>query len=187
MSLTPSTMMPLGTIAPDFSLPDSVSSGMVNLAVVRGERGTLVMFICNQCPYVKHLQAALGELGRDYQDAGIGIVAISANDIVSHPQDAPEHMKEFAARNGFTFPYLYDESQDVARAYDAACTPDFFLFDATLACVYRGQFDDSRPGNDLPISGSDLRGALDALVDGREVSGDQKPSVGCNIKWRRGR
>lgn len=184
MSLTPSRMMPLGTPAPDFALPDAVSGDVVMLEDVRGRVATVVMFICNHCPYVKHVEHELVQLGRDYADRGIGFVAISANDARAYPEDGPDRMCENAQRLGFPFPYLYDEAQDVARAYGAECTPDFFVFDADDACVYRGQLDDSRPGNDVPVSGGDLRTALEALLDGEPVSGEQKPSVGCNIKWR---
>lgn len=184
MALTPSTMMPLGTLAPDFRLPDTVSGKALALADVQGEKATLVMFICNHCPYVLHVQNQLSSLGRDYKAQGVGLVSISANDIESYPEDAPDKMREFAAANGFDFPYLYDESQAVAKAYDAACTPDFFLFDHDLACVYRGQLDDSRPGNDKPVDGHDLRAALDAVLANQAVAANQKPSAGCNIKWK---
>ena len=184
MAKTPSQMIPLGTKAPDFVLPDAVSGRDYTLDELRGERGTLVMFTCNHCPFVRHIEVALSKLGLDYADSGIGIVAISANDVETFPDDHPEKMKEKANGLGYAFPYLYDESQDVARTYDAACTPDFFLFDSDLKCVYRGQFDDSRPGNDVPITGADLRGAMDALIAGEAISDDQKPSVGCNIKWK---
>ena len=185
MAETPSSMMPLGTLAPDFALPDTVSGDTVRFADVRGEVATLVMFICNHCPYVIHVEDQLAALGRDYGERGVGVVAISANDADSYPQDGPVAMKRNAARLEFSFPYLYDESQQVARAYGAECTPDFFVFDARDACAYRGQLDDSRPGNGRPVTGCDLRAALDALIDGRPVSPEQKPSVGCNIKWKR--
>jgi peroxiredoxin len=177
-------MMPLNTLAPDFVLPDTISGKSLGLQQIKGEKGTLIMFICNHCPFVIHLQQALGQLGRDYIAQGIGIAAINSNDIDKYPQDSPENMRPFAKANDFTFPYLFDQSQAVARAYDAACTPDFFLFDAELKCVYRGQFDDSRPGNDIAVSGSDLRAAIEALLNGTAVSPDQKPSLGCNIKWK---
>lgn len=177
-------MLPLGTPAPDFSLPDTVSGKIVLLGQLRGERATLVMFICNHCPYVKHVNAGLVRLALDYGARGTSIIAISANDAANYPEDAPDRMKEAAQRLGYPFPYLYDSSQAVARAYRAACTPDFFLFDKTLHCVYRGQLDDSRPGNGKPVTGADLRAALDALLAGQAVNPRQTPSVGCNIKWR---
>ncbi len=185
MAATPSTMMPLGTVAPDFTLPDTVSGRSLSLAEIRSELATLVMFICNHCPYVKHINDELVRLANDYLRKGIAFVAISSNDAEAYPADAPERMKELAAELGYPFPYLHDESQQVARAYGAACTPDFFLFDGDLRCVYRGQLDDSRPGNGLPVSGRDIRNALDALVEGRPVDEQQRPSIGCNIKWKR--
>lgn len=184
MVLTPSTMMPLGTAAPDFDLPDTVSGKTLGLADVRGEVATVVMFICNHCPYVKHLAPDLARLAKDYADQPVGFVAISANDAQAYPDDAPEAMARNARELGYPFPYLYDESQAVAQAYGAACTPDFFIFDRELRCAYRGQFDESRPGNDLPVTGADIRAALDALLAGKPVDPEQKPSVGCNIKWR---
>ncbi len=184
MVKTPSNMMPLGTPAPDFRLPDTVSGDICSLQSLRGERATVLMFICNHCPYVKHVAAELSRLGRDYADQPVGIIAISANDAQAYPDDGPAKMRETALAEGYVFPYLYDESQDVARAYGAACTPDFFVFDAELRCAYRGQLDDSRPGNGLPVTGRDLRAALDALLAGEPVATQQQPSVGCNIKWR---
>ena len=185
MPLIPSTMMPLGTQAPDFDLVDTVSGRNFSLNDIKGTKGTLVMFICNHCPFVKHIEQAIMQLGKDYADSGIGIVGISSNDINSHPDDGPDKMKTVAERLGYVFPYLFDETQEVARAYDAACTPDLFLFDADLKCVYRGQFDGSRPENDVPVTGEDLRGAMDLLKDGNPVPSDnQKPSIGCNIKWK---
>lgn len=180
MALTPSTMVDLGSIAPDFKLPDPRNGQTVALSDLAGDKGLLVMFICNHCPFVKHVEPGLIQLARDYADKGIDIIAISANDVVSHPDDSPEKM----AQKDYPFPYLYDESQAVAKAYDAACTPDFFLFDGDRKLVYRGQFDDSRPGNGVPVTGADLRAAMDALLAGRQPSTDQKPSIGCNIKWR---
>jgi peroxiredoxin len=179
MAETASTMLPLGTPAPDFRLPDPDGREWT-LADVRGGKGTLVMFICNHCPFVKHVKPELVRLGRELPERGIGVVAISANDVTTHPADAPDKMK----REGYPFPYLYDESQDVARAYQAACTPDFFLFDADDKLVYRGQLDPSRPGNDVPVDGRDLRAAADTLLAGRPVPEDQAPSIGCNIKWK---
>ena len=180
MALTPSNMIDLGFLAPDFALPEPRTGETVSLQDVRKGKGLLVMFICNHCPYVVHIEQALVALGRDYADSDLGIVAISANDAANYPQDAPERM----ALKPYGFPYLHDESQAVAKAYEAACTPDFFLFDGDLKCVYRGQFDGSRPGNDVPVTGADLRTAMDNLLAGKEVSTDQKPSIGCNIKWK---
>jgi peroxiredoxin len=184
MAKTPSTMLPLGTPAPAFKLPDTTGK-MVSLSDFRG-KPVLVMFICNHCPYVKHVAAQLAQLGHDYQPRGVGIAAISSNDVANYPDDSPEKMKEEAKRAGYTFPYLYDETQDVAKAYRAACTPDFFLFDTEHRLIYRGQFDDSRPGNAMPVTGKDLRAALDAVLSGKDASKDQKPSLGCNIKWKTG-
>ncbi len=184
MARIPSTMSPLGTLAPDFELPDTVSGKKISLQQAKGAKGTLIMFICNHCPFVLHVNDELARLGRDYAGTGINIVAINANDVENFPDDSPEKMTERAKEKGFAFPYLFDESQEVARAYDAACTPDFFLFDKQLKLVYRGQLDDSRPGNDIPVTGKDLRAALDALLKGREISNQQRPSLGCNIKWK---
>ena len=184
MSLTPSTMIPLGTHAPEFSLPDTVSGRTVSLKEFEDRKALLVMFICNHCPYVKHVASELARIGRDYAGKPLGIVAISSNNVQTHPGDSPEKMAQEAKAQGYTFPYLYDESQEVARAYSAACTPDFFLFDAGHALVYRGQLDESRPGNGVPVTGKDLRAAIDATLDGRPVTGQQRPSVGCNIKWK---
>jgi peroxiredoxin len=184
MSLTPSTMLPLGTKAPDFSLPDVISGRTLSLADFDSNDALLVMFICRHCPFVKHLQDALSRFGRDYDGKNLGIVAISANDVSEYPEDRPESLKEMAGSLGFTFPFCYDESQKTAQAYDAACTPDFFLFDRERKLIYRGQFDDSRPGNDVPVTGKDLRAAVDALLTGRPVSPEQKPSIGCSIKWK---
>jgi peroxiredoxin len=177
-------MLPLGTAAPDFKLPDTTGK-FVSLADFRG-KPVLVMFICNHCPFVKHLAPQLAQLGRDYQSRSLGIVAISANDVANYPDDSPAKMKDEVLRAGYAFPYLYDESQAVAKAYRAACTPDFYLFDTEHRLVYRGQFDDSRPGNALPVTGRDLRAALDATLSGKDVPRDQKPSLGCNIKWKTG-
>jgi peroxiredoxin len=184
MVQTPSNMMPLGTIAPDFTLPDVVSGKALSLQGLRGEYATLIMFICNHCPFVKHIQDELVKLGKEYPAKGVSIVAISSNDVENYPEDSPEKMKTLADSLGYTFPYLYDETQAVAKAYDATCTPDFFIFDKNLKCVYRGQLDDSRPGNTIPVTGVDLRNALNAIVSGHEVNAFQKPSVGCNIKWK---
>lgn len=186
MALTPSTMLALGTSAPDFSLPDVVAGKSVSLASFADQQALLVMFICQHCPYVKHVKEELAKIGKDYQESDLGIVAISANDAANYPGDAPEQLKEMAIALGFTFPFCYDESQEVAKAYTAACTPDFFLFDRDRKLVYRGQLDDSRPGNGLPVTGKDLRGAIDLALAGQPISADQKPSIGCNIKWKPG-
>ena len=185
MALTPSGMLGLGTMAPEFGLPDVVSGRVVSLDTFKADPALLVMFICRHCPFVKHVQQELARLGRDYQGRA-GIVAISANDAAHYPDDAPGSLKEMAIELGFTFPLCYDESQDTARAYAAACTPDFFLFDQDRRLVYRGQMDDSRPGNGKPVTGADLRAALDAVLAGRAVVGEQRPSIGCNIKWKPG-
>ncbi len=185
MVRTPSTMLPLGTRAPDFELPN-VDGRMLGLAEAAGPQGTVVMFICNHCPFVKHVADHLAMVARDYASRGIGFVAISSNDVAVHPADSPEQMVREAEDRGYLFPYLYDETQEVAKAYHAACTPDFYLFDAEMKLAYRGQLDSSRPGNDLPVTGSDLRGAIDALLAGRPPRDDQKPSIGCNIKWKVG-
>lgn len=187
MALTPSTMLPLGTRAPDFQLPDVVSGESCRYADVAGERATVVMFICNHCPYVVHVRAQLVALAADYLPQGAGFVAISANDAGSYPEDGPEAMRALAQLENFPFPYLYDESQQAARAYQAACTPDFYLFDRQRRCVYRGQLDGSRPGNGVAVTGKDLRAALDRVLAGEPVGADQQPSVGCNIKWCRRR
>lgn len=176
-------MLPLGTIAPDFKLEDTVSDSWLDLKTLSGEKGTVLMFICNHCPFVKHVNQGLVGLARDFQAKGVSFIAISSNDVENYPEDAPHLMKQNAQEQGYTFPYLYDATQEVARSYDAACTPDFYLFDENLALVYRGQLDDSRPGNGIPVTGSDLRSALNALLTGEEISADQKPSIGCNIKW----
>jgi len=186
MELTPSTMLPLGTAAPDFSLKDTVSGKTMTLATFAGKKALLVMFICNHCPYVKHLKSALAQLGKDYAGRDVAIVGISANDPVSHPDDAPAKLAADAKASGYAFPVLFDETQKVAQAYKAACTPDFFVFDAGRKLAYRGQFDDSRPGNGKPVTGSDLRSALDAVLGGKAASSKQVASLGCNIKWRAG-
>jgi len=185
MVRTPSTMLPLGTPAPTFELPN-VDGRMVGLAEAAGARGSVVMFICNHCPFVKHVADQLAVLARDYLPRGIGFVAISSNDVATHPADSPEQMVREAEERGYPFPYLYDETQAVAKEYHAACTPDFYLFDADRRLVYRGQLDASRPGNGLPVSGGDLRQAIDALLAGGPPLADQKPSIGCNIKWKAG-
>lgn len=184
MALTPSNTFEQGTAAAHFTLLDTVSGNETSLNDVKGVKGTVVMFICNHCPYVLHINDELVRLAHDYQVQGIGFVAISSNDVEKYPQDGPGKMKEQAGKVGYPFPYLYDESQEVAKAYKAACTPDLYLFDADLKAVYHGQLDDSRPGNDVQITGSDLRNALDALLKGIGHNVIQKPSIGCNIKWK---
>ena len=177
-------MVALGSPAPDFSLPDVVSGKTVSLQTFATKKALLVMFICRHCPYVQHVRDELARLGRDYGAKDVGIVAISANDAKNYPEDAPASLKEMAAKLKFSFPYCYDESQAVAKAYSAVCTPDFFLFDQARRLVYRGQLDDSRPGNGKPVTGRDLRAALDAVLTGQPVDPTQRPSVGCNIKWK---
>ena len=184
MAAVNSTMLPLGTAAPDFSLPDT-NGRTVSLSDYKG-KPLVVMFICNHCPYVLHIREGLAQFGRDHQSRGAAVVAISANDAVSYPQDSPAQMKTEAEQAGYIFPYLHDETQAVAKAYRAACTPDFYVFDKQHKLAYRGQFDDSRPGNGQPVTGKDLRAALDAVLAGAPVSPTQKPSIGCNIKWKRG-
>ena len=186
MALTASTMLSLGTKAPDFQLPDVVSGKTISLATFASKKALLVMFICKHCPFVKHVQVELAQLGKDYVSRDVGIVAISSNDVNNYPDDAPEQLKAIAQELDFTFPLCYDESQETAKAYTAACTPDFFLFDADQKLVYRGQLDDSRPSNGKPVTGEDLRTALDAILAGKSVNSEQKPSIGCNIKWKPG-
>lgn len=182
---TPSTMVPLGTVAPPFSLPDT-DGRIVSLEDYRKAPAMLVVFLCNHCPFVKHILPKFLELAREYQRRGVGIVGISSNNVANYPDDSPRKMAELSRTLDFSFPYLYDESQQIAKAYDAACTPDFYLFDRKGRLVYRGQMDDSRPTNGRPVTGADLRAAMDAVLEGRPVSDDQKPSVGCNIKWKPG-
>jgi len=184
--LKDSTMLPLGTPLPHFELPDVRTSHVISPDIFGGKQAILVMFICRHCPYVVHVQEGLAKLGRDYQGKNVGIVAISSNDVKNYPQDSPPRLKEMAEELGLTFPYCYDESQQVAKAFTAACTPDFFLFDGERKLVYRGQLDDSRPGNGKPVTGLDLRRALDAVLEGKPVPVVQKPSAGCNIKWKTG-
>ncbi len=184
MARTPSTMVALGTTAPGFILPDTVSGKNISLHQVKGDVATVIMFICNHCPFVKHVNEGLVKLAKDYAGRGISFLAISANDAVAYPEDGPDKMKELAIDLGYPFPYLYDEMQDEARAFDAACTPDFFVYDKDLRLAYRGQLDDSRPGNEIPVTGKDIRNALDCLLSGKPVSGLQRPSIGCNIKWK---
>lgn len=183
MARVPSNMIPLGTQAPDFKLLDTVSDTLMSLQNVKGKNGTVVLFICNHCPFVIHINAQLVAMAKEYKEKGIGFVAISSNDVVKYPQDGPNEMKIHAKQEKYPFPYLYDKSQDIAKAYDAACTPDFYLFDANLKLSYRGQLDDSRPGNGLPVSGKDLKFAMDCVLEGKENKNQQKPSIGCGIKW----
>jgi peroxiredoxin len=185
MALTPSTMLALGTPAPEFSLPDT-NGKLVSLSDFASAPALVVAFICNHCPYVKHIREGLAQFGREMQTRGVAVIAISSNDAVKYPDDSPARMAQEVKSAGYTFPYLHDESQAVAKAYRAACTPDFFLFDRDRQLVYRGQFDDSRPGNGRPVTGADLRAAVAALIGGRPVAADQTPSMGCNIKWKPG-
>jgi peroxiredoxin len=185
MVRTPSTMLPLGTAAPDFSLVN-VDGRTVSLADFSGSPALLVIFMCNHCPFVKHLADALAHFSAEYMDKGLAVVGINSNDVANHPADSPEQMVREAEERGYPFAYLYDETQDVAKAYRAACTPDFFLFDRNRRLVYRGQFDDSRPDSGKPITGADLRAAVDAVLAGRKPSDEQRPSIGCNIKWKPG-
>ncbi|MBD0850966.1 thioredoxin family protein [Maribacter arenosus] len=183
MADTPSNMLPLGTKAPPFELMDTVSGKTLSLNGLKGEIGTIILFICNHCPFVIHINPEITKMAKEYQEKGISFIAISSNDIINYPQDAPHLMKQKAKEAGYGFPYLYDETQEVAKAYRAACTPDIYLFDKALGLVYRGQLDDSRPGNDIPVTGKDLRDAIEALIAGREINPNQKPSIGCSIKW----
>ncbi|MCZ2444364.1 MAG: thioredoxin family protein [Flavobacteriales bacterium] len=185
MAATETIQIPLGFKAPDFSLPDTISNRMIGIKDVQGEKGTVVMFICNHCPYVKHVLKELIDIGKKYTHLGIGFVAINSNDVENYPDDSPEKMKELAQQAGFSFPYLYDETQVVAKKYYAACTPDINVFDASLTCIYRGQIDASRPKNDIPVTGADLRHVLDCLLQGKTIPTVQIPSIGCNIKWKK--
>jgi peroxiredoxin len=185
MAETLSTMLPLDTVAPPFTLLDTVSGNMVSLDDLKSTVATVVMFICNHCPFVKHVNSELVRIANHYQPRNVSFIAISSNDAVNYPQDGPYKMKDTAATLGYPFPYLFDESQQVAKDYQAACTPDFYLFDPEMKLVYRGQLDGSRPGNSIPVTGEDLRNALDALIEGRAISKEQLPSIGCNIKWKR--
>jgi len=185
MAFTESTILDLGTQAPEFTLPDTVSGDNISLGNIASDKATVVMFLCNHCPYVIHVNPEIVRLTKEYQAKGVSFVGISSNDVENYPQDGPEKMKEQAKAVGYTFPYLYDETQEVAKAYDAACTPDFYVFDGDLKLVYRGRLDDSRPKNDNPLTGKDLRAALDAVLAGEPVSEKQYPSGGCNIKWKK--
>ena len=184
MALTESNSFENGTLAPEFSLQDVVTNKTINLQQLKGEKGTVIMFICNHCPFVVHVNTQLVKMANDYLDKGIGFVAISSNDAKSYPQDKPELMKQVAVNLKYPFPYLYDETQEVARAYAAACTPDFYVFNADLKATYHGQLDNSRPGNGVPVTGEDLREAIDMLLNNKEPIENQKPSIGCNIKWK---
>ena len=186
MARTASTMLALGTIAPDFHLPDVVSGEMISLNTFAAKKGLLVVFLCRHCPFVKHIQGELAKIGKDYLSQSLGILAISANDVANYPEDSPEKLAEMVKNLDFNFNLCYDERQEVAKAYTAACTPDFFLFDSQRKLVYRGQLDDSRPGNDQPVNGQDLRQAIDALLGEQPIESNQKPSIGCNIKWKPG-
>jgi len=186
MVATASEMLPLGTSAPDFTLPDTEGK-MVTLSDFKKSPASLVIFMCNHCPFVKHILDPMIELIKEYQAKGVAVVGINSNDVANYPDDSPEMMTKLATEAGFTFPYLYDETQEVAKAYRAACTPDFFLFDSERKLVYRGQMDDSRPGNGIPVTGADLTAAIDAVLEGKQVSQKQKPSIGCNIKWKHGK
>ena len=186
MVLTPSMMLALGTKAPDFQLPEVVSGETISLNNFKGKKGLLVMFICRHCPYVQHVKYELARFGKDFTDSDLGIIAISSNDVKQYPEDAHEKLREMSQELGFTFPFCYDGSQEVAKTYTAACTPDFFLFDQKRELVYRGQLDDSRPDTGIPVTGQDLRTAIDAVLSGIPISGEQKPSIGCNIKWKQG-
>ncbi len=184
MARTPSNMLPLGTKAPSFKLLNTINNNLVEIADLQVNKGLLVMFICNHCPFVKHIENEISKIGEFCRENDVSVVAISSNDIENYPEDSPEKMSAFASSNGFNFPYLYDETQEVAKSYDAACTPDFYLFNGDLELVYRGQLDDSRPGNDIPVTGSDLRRAISSLVNDLPIFEDQQPSLGCNIKWK---
>ncbi len=183
MALTYSKMMELGTLAPDFKLVDVVTDQYVNFSDIKGDKGTVVMFICNHCPYVIHVRDVLVKIAHEYMNKGIGFVAISSNDVTNYPDDSPEKMRDLSYLLNFQFPYLYDENQSVAKNYMAACTPDFFVFDSNNKCVYRGRMDGATPGNEVPVDGVDLKNALDAVIKGKDVDPEQNPSMGCNIKW----
>lgn len=184
MALTPSNMLPLGTKAPEFNLINTVDDLLVSLTEAKGINGTVIMFICNHCPFVKHVNSELSQLAKDYISKGIKCIAISSNDAQNYPEDGPNKMKENAIEQDFIFPYLHDQTQDIAKAYDAACTPDFYVFNNELKLVYRGQLDSSRPGNEIPVTGKNIRDVLDAMLDNKIISDIQKPSIGCNIKWK---
>ncbi|MBD2136575.1 thioredoxin family protein [Anabaena sp. FACHB-1237] len=187
MVLTASTMLPLGTQAPNFHLPEVVNQQIISLETMTDKKALLIMFICRHCPFVKHIQMELAQLGKDYENSNLGIIAISANDAEKYPADSPASLKEMSLELDFKFPLCYDESQAIAKAYTAACTPDFFLFDHQRKLVYRGQLDDSRPSNNLPVNGADLRTAIESVLNDQTITNDQKPSIGCNIKWKPGK
>tara|TARA_R110002049_G_scaffold283548_3_gene463631 strand:+ start:1532 stop:2086 length:555 start_codon:yes stop_codon:yes gene_type:complete len=184
MARTPSNMLPLGTIAPNFSLLNTGTDSSITLDEAKGVKGTVIVFICNHCPFVLHVNPELVKIAKEYKNEGIGFIAISSNDVENYPQDAPRFMKTFAKDNQYNFPYVYDETQEVAKLYDAACTPDFYVFDADLKLVYRGQLDDSRPGNGIPLTGIDIRNTLKNILMEKAINANQKPSIGCNIKWK---
>lgn len=185
MAETPSKMLALGTKAPDFALLDTCSNKTLTLQALKSDVATVIMFICNHCPYVKHIQQKLIDVAKKYQKEKISFIAISANDVINYPADSPEMMQAEAKKHHYSFPYLYDKSQEVARAYQAACTPDFYIFDKDLLCVYRGRFDNSTPSNGQPVTGADLSEALDSILKGKKINPEQKPSIGCNIKWKK--
>lgn len=185
MAFTESNMLPIGTKAPSFNLPDTVSGKVLSLDELQSDTATVIMFLCNHCPYVLHVNAGIVALAHDYQPKGVAFIGISSNDAINYPQDSPENMKIHAATKGYTFPYLYDETQEVAKIYDAACTPDFYVFDGNMKLAYRGRIDGSRPRNELPVTGEDLRAVLDAILRGDDVPTVQYPSGGCNIKWKK--
>lgn len=184
MALTPSNIFEKGTVAPDFILYDTVSEKALSLQELKGERGTVIFFICNHCPFVIHVNKELVQLAKDYQSRGFGFIAISSNDVEKYPMDSPDLMKDQAKNEHYPFPYLYDETQEVAKAYDAACTPDIYVFDKDLKSIYHGQLDDSRPGNGVPLTGKDIRAVLETMLSNRIYKGVEKPSMGCNIKWK---
>ena len=184
MALTASNPFPIGTLAPNFELLDTKTDQTMRLSDLKGEKGTAIFFICNHCPFVVHVNEELVRIANEYSAKGIGFIAISINNIETHPQDGPDFMKKHAEAQRYPFPYLYDETQEVAKAYDAACTPDLYLFDADMKATYHGQLDDSRPGNDIPVTGNDFRHAMDMLLEGKENTQSQKPSIGCGIKWK---
>lgn len=185
MARTLSKMLPLNTVAPDFSLYETITGKTLSLNELKGKKATVIMFICNHCPFVIHVNEQLSQLAKDYTPKGVGFIAISSNDVENYPQDGPKLMRSSAIKNKYTFPYLYDESQEVAKAYDAACTPDFYIFDSSLKLKYRGQLDDSRPENGIPLTGKDLRHAIDCILNNKVNTAAQKPSIGCNIKWKK--
>ncbi len=185
MSLTPSNMLPLGTKAKNFNLMDTISNSLISLQEAKGLKATVIMFICNHCPFVIHVNSEIVKIAKEYKSKGVNFIAISSNDVENYPQDSPEKMTQNAMDEGYIFPYLYDQTQEVAKAYQAACTPDFYVFNKDLELTYRGQLDNSRPGNNIPLSGSDLRHALNCILENKENKETQKPSMGCNIKWKK--